>query len=120
MPATISELVVAAQQAAAPASALVAVLKVNSNKVGANPKTRTDIRVKAEDVAKAIQALLSAAQQVVETSGIAEIAEAVKQLEGVDSVIEAAILAASSGALQPIPGVGTLNPLVILFIYEYL
>lgn len=43
---------------------------------------------------------------MIETSGIAEIAESVKQLEGVDAVIDAAILAASSGALPVTPGLG--------------
>lgn len=95
------------QQAAAPASNLVAVLKVNSNKIGASAKTRADLRAKAEMVAATIQALLSAAQQVVETNGIAEIAEAVKELEGVGSVVDAAILAASSGTLPVTPGLGT-------------
>lgn len=64
LPAIISELVAVSQQAAAPASNLVAVLKVNANKIGSNTKTRTDLRAKAEAVALTIQGLLAAAQQV--------------------------------------------------------
>ena len=45
-----------------------------------------------------------------ETNGIAEIAEAVKELEGVESVIDAAILAASSGTLPATPGLGIISP----------
>ncbi len=64
LPAVITELVAAAQNSAAPASGLVSVLKLNANSIGANTKIRSDLRTKAEDVAKAIQALLSASQQV--------------------------------------------------------